>query len=93
MCVEQIHFEIEGDSVKGEKHGGPRAARLATSPLLDSFAFASVGVSPDMSKSESILQSLLPLPSLSLLGLTVSSVQSLSSPPCDNMKSESNIEL
>ena len=48
----QKEYEIQGDSVKGENHRGPSSSRLATSPLLAGCAFASVGVSPDMSKSE-----------------------------------------
>ena len=61
-CVsEQTDYEVAGDCVKGDNHHGPRSARLSTSPLLDRCAFASVGVSPDMSKSEFPLLSLFPL--------------------------------
>ncbi|KAL8586434.1 hypothetical protein ACOMHN_023049 [Nucella lapillus] len=50
--VSEKRFEIQGDTVKGDNHGGPRLSRLSSARLLEGFAFASVGVSSDMSKKE-----------------------------------------
>ncbi|XP_070211918.1 uro-adherence factor A-like [Littorina saxatilis] len=50
--VPEKHYEIHGDTIKGENHCGPSLSRMSTSPLLQGFALASVGASPDMSKKE-----------------------------------------